>query len=284
MAAEARKRGLPGELPVMAGLVESGLKNLGHGDADSLGLFQMRVSIWDRGEYAGFAKDPKLQLDWFLDHAETVKAQRVARGLPIDRGSYGEWVADVERPAEQFRGRYQERLDEARQLLAAASERPAGGASSAGGAGPKALLAVAEARKQLGTPYRWGGESKATGFDCSGLMQWAYARAGIVLPRVADQQMTAGGGTAVDRRHLEPGDLVFFKDPSGYVHHVGMSLGGDRFVHAPSSGDVVKISSLDERYYAGQFAGGRRFDVAKAGSSSNEVQFMRAVPAGAVHR
>ena len=64
----------------------------------------------------------------------------------------------------------------------------------------------------------------------------------------------------MDRKHLLPGDLVFFRDSSGDVHHVGMSLGGDKFIQAPHTGDVVKISSLKESYYAGQFTGGRRFD------------------------
>ena len=78
----------------------------------------MRTSIWNSGEYAGYAGQPHLQLEWFLDHAEQVRDQRVARGLPIrDPGNYGEWIADVERPAEQYRGRYQLRLEEARELL-----------------------------------------------------------------------------------------------------------------------------------------------------------------------
>jgi hypothetical protein len=109
MAAEAERRGLPGELPVMAALVESGMRNLPGGDADSVGFFQMRTSIWDRGEYAGYGARPELQLKWFLDHA----AQLPSRGPE----RYGDWIADVERPAEQYRGRYQLRLDEARELL-----------------------------------------------------------------------------------------------------------------------------------------------------------------------
>jgi hypothetical protein len=91
-------------------------------------------------------------------------------------------------------------------------------------------------------------------------VQWAYAHEGIRIPRVAEDQFNAAGATPVDRDELEPGDLVFFKDGSGYVHHVGMSLGGDKFVNAPHTGDVVKVSSLDEPTYAREFAGGRRFD------------------------
>jgi len=118
MASAAEKRGLPPELPVMASLTESSLRNLDYGDADSVGFFQMRVSIWNQGEYAGYGKQPEKQLDWFLDHAEAIKKQRLARGLSVDDpNEYGQWIADVERPAAQYRGRYQLRLEEARALL-----------------------------------------------------------------------------------------------------------------------------------------------------------------------
>ena len=119
MGEAARKRGLPPELPVMAALVESGLNNLDGGDADSVGFFQMRLGIWNQGDYAGYPERPELQLDWFLDHAQAVRQQRLAAGLSVgDPKQYGEWIADVERPAEQYRGRYQLRLDDARNLLA----------------------------------------------------------------------------------------------------------------------------------------------------------------------
>jgi hypothetical protein len=118
MAGQARRRGIPPELPVMAALVESGLADLDYGDADSVGFFQMRAGIWDQGDYAGYPDRPELQLDWFLDQASAVKAQRLARGLPIDDPEhYGEWIADIERPAAEYRGRYQLQLEEARALL-----------------------------------------------------------------------------------------------------------------------------------------------------------------------
>ena len=99
------------------------MKNLNFGDADSVGFFQMRVGIWNQGEYAGYPDKPELQVKWFLDTAEQVKKQRVAAGKPIDDpNSFGEWIADVERPAEQYRYRYQEKLAEAQDLL---SRRPA---------------------------------------------------------------------------------------------------------------------------------------------------------------
>jgi cell wall-associated NlpC family hydrolase len=290
MGASAQKRGLPPELPVMAGLTESGLRNLSYGDADSVGFFQMRLSVWNQGAYAGYGDKPERQLDWFLDQAVAVKQQRLGRGLPVDDpNQYGNWIADVERPAEQYRGRYQTHLAEARELLA---KRHDGGdelvqaadAVAGVGAGPQALRALAITRAELGVPYKWGGSSPSTGFDCSGLVQWAYAKVGIRIPRVTDQQILASNATAVGRKHLLPGDLVFFRDSTGYVHHVGMSLGGDRFIHAPHTGDVVKISSLNERYYAQQFTGGRRFDEAVTNRDSEPARELAASAARADER
>jgi cell wall-associated NlpC family hydrolase len=282
MGAEARKRGLPAELPVMAALVESGLRNLPYGHGDSVGFFQMRTSVWDGGEYAGYAARPQRQLAWFLDHAAAVRDQRVARGQAVDDPTrYGEWVADVERPAVRYRDRDQPQQSEARELLRrgrptsepairdSAAQDVDVDAGAARGAGPDALAALAQVRAQLGTPYRWGGESPSTGFDCSGLMQWAYAKVGIEIPRTSEQQILAENAQPVDRMRLLPGDLVFFRDASGDVHHVGMSIGGDRFIHAPYTGAVVRVDSLDDRQYAEQFTGGRRFDLATSAAASS---------------
>jgi hypothetical protein len=120
LAAEAQKAGLPPELPVMAALVESGLQNLPGGDADSAGFFQMRVGIWDTGDYLGYRDRPELQARWFIDHALAVKKARVAggdAGFGQDPSAWGDWIADVENPAAQFRSRYAEQLEAARQLL-----------------------------------------------------------------------------------------------------------------------------------------------------------------------
>ena len=120
LAKQADKHGLPPELPVMASLVESGVKNLNFGDADSVGFFQMRVGIWNQGDYKGFPQHPELQAKWFIDQAVAVKKQAIARGdadFGKDPSKWGNWIADIERPAEQYRGRYQLRLREARGLL-----------------------------------------------------------------------------------------------------------------------------------------------------------------------
>jgi hypothetical protein len=104
----------------MAALVESGVANLGGGDRDSVGFFQMRLGGWNHGEYAGYPDRPELQAKWFIDQALAVKKARVDAGeasFGEDPSAWGNWIADIERPAEEFRGRYAERLDEARRLL-----------------------------------------------------------------------------------------------------------------------------------------------------------------------
>ncbi len=134
MAAEARDRGLPPELPVMAALVESGLKNVNYGDADRRGFFQMRKRVWDQGPFAGFADHPPLQLLWFISQATTIRTQKLALGLadPAKTPSrYGAWIADVERPPEQYRGRFQLRYDEARGLLGLDAAKVTGTAAPA---------------------------------------------------------------------------------------------------------------------------------------------------------
>jgi hypothetical protein len=121
MARRAHAAGLPAELPVMASLVESGLtNNPNQVDHDSVGFFQMRVGIWDTGDYAGYRDRPELQAKWFIDHALAVKKARLQAGdasFGEDPSAWGNWIADVENPAAQYRYRYAEQLDAARQLL-----------------------------------------------------------------------------------------------------------------------------------------------------------------------
>ncbi len=103
----------------------------------------------------------------------------------------------------------------------------------------------------LGTPYVWGGSSPA-GFDCSGFVAYVYAQVGVSLPHYTGAQWNVG--VPVSRSDLEPGDLVFFDG----LGHVGIYIGGGQFVHAPHTGDVVKISSLGEAWYAATYDGARR--------------------------
>lgn len=110
--------------------------------------------------------------------------------------------------------------------------------------------AVSIASKYLGVPYVWGGTSPS-GFDCSGLVQYTYRQLGVSLPRTTYEQVNRG--TPVSRSQLQPGDLVFFGSASS-PHHVGIYVGNGCYIHAPRTGDVVKISSLSGRsdYCAGR--------------------------------
>jgi len=123
-----------------------------------------------------------------------------------------------------------------------------------GRASAAARRAVAVALAQLGSPYVWGAEGPAA-FDCSGLTSFAYAAAGVTIPRVSRAQFAAYAGLRpVDPLHLVPGDLVFFADNPGSpstIHHVGMYIGKGLMVEAPHTGAVVRTSSIWRPSYAG---------------------------------
>jgi cell wall-associated NlpC family hydrolase len=109
---------------------------------------------------------------------------------------------------------------------------------------------VSIAMHYLGTPYVWGGASPS-GFDCSGLVMYVFAQVGVSLPHSSYAQY--GMGSPVSRDQLQPGDLVFFDG----LGHVGIYVGGGSFIHAPHTGDVVRISSLSG-WYASTYVGARR--------------------------
>ena len=114
---------------------------------------------------------------------------------------------------------------------------------------PRYGSVVSIALQYLGVPYVWGGASPATGFDCSGLVMYVFAQVGISLPHNAAAQY--GYGVPVPYDQLQPGDLVFFEG----LGHVGIYIGGGQFIHAPHTGDVVRISSLSDH---GGYVGARR--------------------------
>jgi cell wall-associated NlpC family hydrolase len=116
--------------------------------------------------------------------------------------------------------------------------------------GSKASQVIAIAMQYLGVPYVWGGASPSQGFDCSGLTTYVFAQIGISLPHHAASQYNYG--TPVSQDDLQPADLVFFNG----LGHMGMYIGGGQFIHAPHTGDVVKISSIYD--YFGSWVGARR--------------------------
>ena len=121
---------------------------------------------------------------------------------------------------------------------------------------PAGALALTETALALrGRPYRNGGTSP-NGFDCSGFTQYVFGRHGLSLPREVRDQWSAG--TAVEGSEIAPGDLLFFTTVERGASHVGISLGGDEFVHAPSSTGVVRVERVSSSYWARRFVGARR--------------------------
>lgn len=117
--------------------------------------------------------------------------------------------------------------------------------------------AVDTALAMVGAPYRYGGATPA-GFDCSGLVYYAYDAAGVSLPRTTAQQLRASNSIAL--REAREGDLLFFEITSK-PDHVGIFIGNGQFVHAPSSGKLVSIASLDDPYWHSSFVSARRLDL-----------------------
>jgi cell wall-associated NlpC family hydrolase len=109
----------------------------------------------------------------------------------------------------------------------------------------------------LGTPYRWGGSSPSKGFDCSGLVKYAFNDATFDLPRTSNA-MASGHGEKVERKDLKPGDLIFFNIKSRRVNHVAIYLGNDRFIHAPRRGKAVSIDTLNKPYWKQHYVVAKR--------------------------
>jgi peptidoglycan DL-endopeptidase CwlO len=116
----------------------------------------------------------------------------------------------------------------------------------------KAERAVSFAVEAIGTPYRWGGESPASGFDCSGLVRWAYGRVGVELPH--NSYALYSVGRRVNDARMEAGDILFFEG----LGHVGLYLGRGRMVHAPQSGRNVEVVRLASTNYGARLVGARR--------------------------
>ena len=156
-------------------------------------------------------------------------------------------IADLE--AEERRR--QARINAAAEARVAAPTS-SGGSDAPTGAPPSQYGGVVGiAMQYLGIPYRWGGSSPSTGFDCSGFTMYVFSQVGVSLPHNAAMQY--GYGSAVSRSELQPGDLVFFNG----LGHVGIYIGGNQFVHSPHTGDVVKVSSITG-WYEDTWYGARR--------------------------
>jgi cell wall-associated NlpC family hydrolase len=154
-------------------------------------------------------------------------------------------------------------------LLAAPSSATSGDGAAREGAQPglirevhdRAADMVVSAMNFIGVRYRRGGTSAETGFDCSGFTRHVFEMSlGLVLPRRADEQAAAPGLVKVDREDLKPGDLVFFNTMRRTFSHVGIYIGDNRFIHAPSHGKDVRTDNLGFAYWAKRFNGARRVE------------------------
>ena len=115
-----------------------------------------------------------------------------------------------------------------------------------------------------GTPYRLGG-SDPKGFDCSGLVQYVLARHGVGVPRVVDDQVQLG--RKVDNDEIRPGDLLFFAVESRRASHVGIAIDGERFVHAPRTGQRVRVDALGAPYWRKRYRQARRIEGLPSGGA-----------------
>lgn len=228
-------------------------------------------------QYRNGGLDPSVQLflssdpEGYLERASTLdqvsgaqaetlrQIQERQRTLEQQREEAAEKLADLEdlrTELDERKETIQGKLNEAQELLnrlteeeraeleaqaedeAAEAAQAAAGADLAG-ASSYGAAALAAAETALGTPYVWGGSSPG-GFDCSGLTSWAYAQAGVSIPRTSQAQASAGTQISVDQ--LRPGDLVLFYDD---LSHVGIYAGNGQMIHAPRPGGVVEYSSIN---------------------------------------
>ncbi len=263
------QRGVPEAgivVALMAAMTESSLRNLDHGDRDSLGLFQMRPSQgWGTPDQV---RDPTYAANKFFD---VLLAVPNWQGLPP-----GAAAQAVERSA--FPDRYNKYEQPAREILGALRGTRCtgrGGAEQVSVPGnPRAQAVINAALSQLGVRYAWGGGTAAgpspgtgvdagvTGFDCSGLALYAYAQIGVAVPHQTQAIWKAFQPAITNPADVQPGDLILLSNNGqpGGIHHVAIYLGNSAVVHAPESGDVVR--TVDDvwksSYWSKEFIGAVR--------------------------
>ena len=263
------QRGIPDQgivVALMAAMTESGLENLDYGDRDSLGLFQMRPSQgWGTPEQL---TDPTYATNKFYDVLLAVPDWQAL--------TPGAAAQEVERSG--FPDRYNKHEQAAREILGAVRGvdcDPARSTTDAiAAANPRAAEVIDAAMSQRGVDYAWGGgtpdgpsagsgvDEGKTGFDCSGLALYAYAKIGVAIPHQTQAIWAAFQPAIRDLTQVQPADLILLSNngqPSE-IHHVGIYTGNGQIVHAPRSGQkVTTVSNIwESTYWTSEFIGAVR--------------------------
>jgi cell wall-associated NlpC family hydrolase len=262
-------RGIPDQgtvVALMAAMTESSLRNLNHGDRDSLGLFQMRPSMgWGTPDQV---RDPTYAANKFYDVLLAVPNWQTlppgAAAQAVERSGYPDRYNKYEQPAREVLGA----------LRGTRCARGGGAQQVSLPNNPRAQTVINAALSQLGVRYAWGGGTAAgpsagtgvdqgiVGFDCSGLALYAYAQIGVAVPHQTQAIWKAFQPAVTNPANVQPGDLILLSNNGqpGGIHHVAIYTGNSAVVHAPQSGDVVRTVEdiWKSQYWSKEFIGAVR--------------------------
>lgn len=235
-----------------------GISRLGH--AIQVGAFaevknaeRLTAKLQAKGiEAFYFKKDNGVYVVRFGDYPSREAARKAGQKLVAEKlvGSY--FIAS---PEAVFPSRRKE--PEVRAPRPAELRRPMEPVTRPKPAGDMGAIAARTAERFVGIPYRWGGDTVVDGMDCSGFVRAVYNLCGVNIPRTSADQFKVG--QQVGRDELQDGDLVFFGSSADKISHVGIYVGEGRFVHAPRRGDEIKITPLDDKYFAERLVGAKRY-------------------------
>ncbi len=250
----------------------TGITRLGH--AIQMGAFadvknaeRFTAKLQEKGiEAFYFRKDNGVYAVRFGDFPSKDKARAVARRLVADRMISSYYIAppnDVVFSRPKGPGWQKPQPDEIRKpnmpIQPVVPMEPTGKHSSKPSKDNTDMGAIAArtAERFVGIPYRWGGNNVVDGMDCSGFVRAVYNLCGLSIPRTSHEQFKAGD--TVSKDILQDGDLVFFGSSADKISHVGIYVGGGKFVHAPRQGEDIRITALNDSYFEKRFVGAKRY-------------------------